>query len=98
MEIAAEDLAHHRSAAELAGLEIPEFVAPEHHDVVLGGLRLHYLDWGTAGHPPALFLHGGGQTARTWDLCCLALRPELRCIALDQRGHGDSEWSYGFAY
>lgn len=89
---------HHRLAAGLAGLEIPELVRPQHQHAVLGGIRLHYLDWGTPGRPPALFLHGGGQTARTWDLCCLALRRELHCIALDQRGHGDSEWAYDFAY
>jgi esterase len=95
---AAAENAHHREVAARAGLAIPEFVAPEHAHVVLGGIRLHYLDWGTAGRVPALFLHGGNQTARTWDLCCLALRSELHCIALDQRGHGDSEWSYDFSY
>ena len=92
------DAEFHRYAAGVAGLEIPELVAPTHHHVVLDGMRFHYLDWGTPERPPALFLHGGGQTARTWDLCCLALRRELRCIALDQRGHGDSEWSYAFDY
>jgi pimeloyl-ACP methyl ester carboxylesterase len=39
-----------------------------------------------------LFLHGGSLTARTWDLVCLALRRDFRCLALDMRGHGDSEW------
>lgn len=89
---------HHRLAAELAGLELEAFVPPAHHHVVLGGMRFHYLDWGERGRLPALFLHGGGQTARTWDLPCLALRDALHCLALDQRGHGDSEWSYAFAY
>jgi pimeloyl-ACP methyl ester carboxylesterase len=92
------DAEFHPYAARVAGLDVPEFVAPAHHQVVLRGQRFHYLDWGTAGKLPTLFLHGGGQTARTWDLCCLALRRELHCIALDQRGHGDSEWSYAFAY
>ena len=92
------DATFHSFAAKLAGLDVPEFVAPAHHHVVLHGMRFHYLDWGTPGKPPALFLHGGGQTARTWDLCCLALRRRLHCVALDQRGHGDSEWAYDFAY
>ena len=92
------DAIFHPFAAKLAGLDVPEFVSPAQHDVVLRGLRFHVLDWGTAGKPPALFLHGGGQTARTWDLCCLALRRRLHCLALDQRGHGDSEWAYDFAY
>jgi pimeloyl-ACP methyl ester carboxylesterase len=94
----AEDRDYHRLAAEIAGLELPEIVAPRHEHVVLHGMRFHYLDWGRPGRPSALFLHGGGQTARTWDLCCLALRRELHCLALDQRGHGDSEWAYDFAY
>jgi esterase len=34
-----------------------------------------------------------GLTAHTWDLVCLALRADFHCLALDQRGHGDSEWS-----
>jgi len=94
----ADERAHHRLAATLAGIGIDDFVAPRSREAVLNGLRLHYLDWGSDGHPPILLLHGGGQTARTWDLVALALRREYRCIALDQRGHGDSEWSYGFAY
>lgn len=93
-----EQRAHHELAAELAGIEICDYVAATHHHVVLRGMRFHYLDWGECGRPPALFLHGGAQTARTWDLPCLALRRELRCLALDQRGHGDSEWSYSFDY
>ncbi len=86
-------LDHLRAAAGIAGVTIPRIVAPDGHDVVLRRMRFHYLDWGTAGKRPILFLHGGGLTSHTWDLVCLALRDEYRCLALDQRGHGDSEWS-----
>src|SRR5438093_4893079 len=55
-------------------------------------MRFHYLDWGTRGQPPVLFLHGGGLNVHTWDLVCAALRLERHCLALDQRGHGESEW------
>ena len=92
------DAIFHPFAAKLGRLAVPEFVSPAQHDLILRGMRFHYLDWGTPGKLPALFLPGGGQTARTWDLCCLALRQRLHCIALDQRGHGDSEWSYAFDY
>lgn len=88
-----EALEHLRLATEIAGLDVDELVMPTDHDVVVNGLRLHYLDWGRHGRAPLLFLHGGGLTAHTWDLVCLALRAEYRCLALDQRGHGDSEWS-----
>ena len=94
----AEQREHLALAAELSGLGDVEIVLPEARHVVLGGMRLHYLDWGVSGRPPVLFLHGGGLTARTWDLVCLALRESSHCFALDQRGHGDSEWSPGLEY
>jgi pimeloyl-ACP methyl ester carboxylesterase len=88
-----EALAHLERASRLAGVEAPEIVLPESRHCLAGRMRLHHLDWGTAGRPAALFLHGGCLTAHTWDLVCLALRGERHCLALDQRGHGDSEWS-----
>jgi pimeloyl-ACP methyl ester carboxylesterase len=56
------------------------------------GVALHYLDWHGAGEA-VLFLHGGALTAHSWDLVCLGLRDEWRCLALDLRGHGDSGWA-----
>jgi pimeloyl-ACP methyl ester carboxylesterase len=82
-----------RRAAQAKGVTVPEFVDPDEHHVVLGGHRFHYLDWGKPDLRPAVFLHGHGLTAHTWDLVSLALRPRLRCLAPDLRGHGDSEWS-----
>lgn len=87
------DLTHLARVAKIAGLEI-QVQAPTHHHVILNKRRFHYLEWGTKGAPPLLFLHGGNQSARTWDIVCLALADQFHCIALDQRGHGDSEWSY----
>ena len=95
---AREQREHHELGARIAGLEIRDFTPPECHHVILLGRRFHYLDWGSPSRPTVLFLHGGGQTARTWDLVCLALRGEFHCLALDQRGHGDSEWSYELDY
>jgi pimeloyl-ACP methyl ester carboxylesterase len=80
-------------ASEIAGIEVDELVLPAEHDLVVDGLRLHYLDWGRRGRPPLLFLHGGCLTAHTWDLVCLTLRAHYHCLAVDLRGHGDSEWS-----
>lgn len=79
-------------ALSRAGLD-SEVVLPEDVHVVLGNMRFHYLDWGGTGRTPVVFLHGGGLTAHSFDLVCLALRDDFRCLALDQRGHGDSEWS-----
>jgi esterase len=63
-----------------------------------GGLKLHYLDWGGDG-PPLVMLHGLSGHARTWDHTAAGLGDRYRVFALDQRGHGDSDWAseYGFA-
>jgi pimeloyl-ACP methyl ester carboxylesterase len=55
-----------------------------------GDVQLHALDWGGEG-ANALFLHGGRLTAQTWDYVCLGLRGQVRAVALDLRGHGDSD-------
>ena len=94
MSLTDSELREHLTLASAkAGLTFPELVLPAAHDVVLRRMRFHYLDWGTAGRPPIVFLHGGGLNAHTWDLVCLGLRRERHCFALDQRGHGESEWS-----
>lgn len=93
-----DEIRHQQLGAALSGLSIREFAVPHEGHLILRGMRFHYLDWGGAGRLPIVFLHGGGQTAWTWDLVCLALRPDFRCVALDQRGHGDSEWSYAMEY
>ncbi|HZP46400.1 MAG TPA: alpha/beta hydrolase [Candidatus Binataceae bacterium] len=88
----AEQIEHLELATSLAGLKAPQIVLPESHHIVIHRMRFHYLDWGTRGRHPIVFLHGGGLNAHTWDVVALMLRGEYHCLALDQRGHGDSEW------
>jgi pimeloyl-ACP methyl ester carboxylesterase len=68
---------------------------PTPTDVIttLDDLSLHYLDWGTAGQPPLLCLHGITQTAHSWDEVAPSLARSHHVRALDQRGHGDSSWA-----
>lgn len=87
-----DELAMFRIALEIADLHPDAITLPENRQLIVGSVRLHYLDWGGSG-PPILFLHGGGLTAHTWDCVAVMLRERYRCVALDQRGHGDSEWS-----
>ncbi len=87
-----EELAMFRTALEIADLHPAAVRLPDDHQVIVGAMRFHYLDWGGSG-TPILFLHGGGINAHTWDCVAVMLGERHRCIALDQRGHGDSEWS-----
>src|SRR5690348_10982585 len=79
--------------ARRCGIEFSDASHPVRRDCTTpDGLRLSYLDWGGSGDP-IVFLHGGALTAHTWDLVCIGLRGTYRCISLDLRGHGDSDWS-----
>ena len=78
-------------AADL-GLAVPEAPRCVSRNVLVGGLRLHLLEWGPSSGPPVVLLHGGYQSAHTWDLVALSLSRRYRVIAVDLRGHGDSEW------
>jgi esterase len=64
----------------------------------LNGLAFHWLDWGTAGRPSMLLLHGGAQTAHSWDEVAPDLARDHHVLALDQRGHGDSAWAPAGGY
>ena len=56
------------------------------------GNRLVADVYGDAGQP-VLLLHGGGQTRHAWRRTAEHLgRAGATAYALDQRGHGDSEW------
>lgn len=88
----ATELEHLALAAKISGIEA-EIVLPRSREIVMSGMRLHYLDWGTAGRRPIVFLHGAALNAHTWDVVCLSLRQQYHCHALDQRGHGESAWA-----
>jgi len=80
-------------AARRTGIFISPGDPPRDSSLTVNGLNLHYLDWGNTGKPPVLFIHGYAQNAHTWDFSALALRGNYHVIAIDLRGHGDSEWS-----
>jgi pimeloyl-ACP methyl ester carboxylesterase len=49
---------------------------------------------GNLGDPPAILLHGGGQTRHSWGTTLEALGTRgWRVYEVDLRGHGDSEWA-----
>jgi pimeloyl-ACP methyl ester carboxylesterase len=62
------------------------------------GNRLAADVFGRQGSP-VLLLHGGGQTRHSWRAAAAAIaRAGHIAYALDQRGHGDSEWIASGAY
>ena len=66
---------------------------PTSHRFVSQRLRLHYVDWGNPEKPPLLLVHGGRDHCRSWDWVAQELRNDWHVIAMDHRGHGDSDWS-----
>jgi pimeloyl-ACP methyl ester carboxylesterase len=63
---------------------------PTSHRVRVRDLTLRYLDFGGDG-PPLLFLHATGFHAWVWAPYVDRFRATHRVLALDQRGHGESD-------
>ncbi|MEU5852678.1 alpha/beta fold hydrolase [Saccharopolyspora shandongensis] len=61
------------------------------------GLRLHALDFGGSGRP-ILLLHGVTGHGWLWSGVAPGLTGFGRVVAVDFRGHGDSQWSHERAY
>jgi pimeloyl-ACP methyl ester carboxylesterase len=71
---------------------------PEDKFIHVDGLRLHYLEWGNGNPATMLLLHGIGDDAHVWDHFAQNAADRIRIIALDQRGHGLSDWPMPPAY
>ncbi len=54
------------------------------------GHQIHLLQWSQEG-VPLIFVHGFGNTAHIWADAAPILAPYYHVLALDQRGHGDSD-------
>jgi pimeloyl-ACP methyl ester carboxylesterase len=73
-------------------------LGPTSQSYISQRLRLHYADWGNAGAPHLILLHGGRDHCRNWDWVAEDLRRDYHIIAPDLRGHGDSAWSLSGDY
>jgi pimeloyl-ACP methyl ester carboxylesterase len=66
---------------------------------VAGSPRLHYLEWNPEARETLVLLHGNTANAWWWQPMAAAIDAKrFRLLALDQRGHGDSEWVRPPAY
>jgi len=73
-------------------------VTAPHSHLLEGVPRLHYLEWNPQASRSIVLLHGNSANAWWWEPLARAIAPEYRLLALDQRGHGDSEWTRPVAY
>ena len=72
--------------------------APRDEWVIVDGLSFHYRDWGGSGQPIFL-LHGLASTSHIWDMVAPLLAEDHRVVALDQRGHGETDKpTHGFDF
>ena len=71
---------------------------PEDKSVKVNNLKLHYLDWGNTKQQTMILLHGFIAHAHSWDGFAAKMQDNYHVIALDQRGHGDSDWAQDGAY
>jgi len=74
-------------------------VEPQHHTTIINGLTLHYVDYGApassagADAPTMVMLHGLTSAWGAWRRVAEHFASRYRVIALDQRGHGGSQWA-----
>ena len=68
--------------------------------IELRGLRFHYRDWSSTNSDARdlVLLHGYTGHARSWDAFAEAMSDKYRVLALDQRGHGETQWAPPNAY
>jgi pimeloyl-ACP methyl ester carboxylesterase len=65
---------------------------------VEGSPRLHCLEWNPEGATTILLLHGNTANAWWWAQVAASMPAAYRLVAIDLRGHGESEWVRPAAY
>ena len=62
------------------------------------GVKLNYVDTGPRDAPAIIFLHGATDSSHSWSAVTPFLSDAYHALALDQRGHGDSDKpAYGYS-
>jgi pimeloyl-ACP methyl ester carboxylesterase len=67
-------------------------VSAESKYVQARGIQFHHRDWGGDG-PTLILFHGDQRASGSWSAAARRLRDKFHVLALDARGHGDSEWA-----
>ena len=71
---------------------------PANRTLAANGLRLHYLEWGAPEAPAIVCVHGYTSSAEAFNALARRLADRFHVLAMDVRGHGESEWSQAQAY
>ena len=66
--------------------------------ICAGGIAQSSVRRGDPGRSVMVLLHGLSGHARMWDTFARAMASRYQVMALDQRGHGDTEWPRPPAY
>ncbi|MBI2235831.1 MAG: alpha/beta hydrolase [Magnetospirillum sp.] len=61
--------------------------------LTLGGLEVHFTEWGAADAPAIVMWHGLARTCRDFDTAAARLSTRFRVICPDTVGRGLSSWS-----
>jgi pimeloyl-ACP methyl ester carboxylesterase len=72
---------------------VPQAAPFQDRSIEIAGLKLHYQDYGTAGKTPMLCVHGGAASGHWFDFVAGDFNGDHHVYSIDQRGHGDSQWS-----
>jgi len=62
------------------------------------GIRLRLHEWGDPAGPPLVLCHGMFDHGRGFDRLAPRLAVRFRVVALDARGHGDSDWAESYTW
>jgi pimeloyl-ACP methyl ester carboxylesterase len=75
-------------------VRVPPVSSEPFSTVGVGGVRIAADRLGDPDAPAVVFLHGGGQTRRSWGRAAAAVAERgWQAITVDLRGHGESDWS-----
>ena len=77
----------------------PEAVPPDRSSTLeSNGAKLHLHEWGDPKAAPIVLAHGMFDHARGFDLLAPHLAEHYRVVAVDARGHGDSDWCDSYTW
>lgn len=83
----------------LAPPSFPGAVEPERERTVRSlGIGIHVAEWGDPDAEPVLLCHGFWDHVRSFALLAPLLARRYRVVAMDARGHGDSDWAGAYSW